>query len=148
MPQKRDTSGRFTANPSRKREKARRRRSSAGRGISGTRVTTVGAVGGGDLGAAANIIADGARQLASWSEQIPGAISVEVSGNTATISCAVGPAYPNEVAGVRHPTFGHEPWMTNEHRPFLGPAADARSGDAMARYADKIDGWARKAGYR
>jgi hypothetical protein len=151
MAQKRDSRGRFTGSPHRQREQQRRRRSSGGRSIGdfGSRVTTLGAVGGGgDLGAAANIIADRARGLASgWSEQIPGAIGVEVSGKVATISCQVGPAYPNEVAGVRHPTFGHDPWVTNEHRPFLGPAADQASGKAMARYAKKIDGWARKAGF-
>jgi hypothetical protein len=119
-----------------------------------SRVTTLGAVGGGDLAAAANIIADAARDLAgAWSATIPGAIKVEVHGNTAIISCAAGPAYPNEVAGVRHPVFGptakrkDPPWVTNKHRPFLGPAADARAGAAMARYAQKIDKMCRKAGF-
>jgi len=114
------------------------------------RVTTAGAlgVGSGDLAAAAQIIADGARELAAWSKQIPPAISVEASASMATISCQVGPAYPNEVAGVRHPTFGHDPWVTNQHRPFLGPAADAKADAAMRRYAGKIDKWAKNAGFR
>jgi hypothetical protein len=102
---------------------------------------------GGDLGAAAGIVADQARELAGWSRRIPADIRVEVHGNLATISSSVGPAYPNEIAGVRHPTFGHDPWVTNQHRPFLAPAADAGADKAMARYAQKIDGWARKAGY-
>jgi len=117
------------------------------------RVAAAGALstGGGDLGAAAGIIADKARELAMpWSREIPPAIRVKVHGNVAEISCQVGPAYPNEIEGVRHPVFGNReiPWVTNEHRPFLAPAADASADAAMRRYADKIDGWARKAGYR
>ena len=62
---------------------------------------------------------------------------------------------PNEVAGVRHPVFGgrgtkrpHAPWVTNQHRPFLAPAAD-QSGDAAAeKFAQVIDDWAIKAGFR
>jgi hypothetical protein len=106
--------------------------------------------GGGDLGAAAAIIAAAARTLAArWSRQVPAAIGVSVSGNVATISCDAPPAYPNEVEGVRHPVYGNpDAWVTNAHRPFLEPAADAAADAAMARYADKIDGWARRAGYR
>lgn len=130
---------------------ARRRRPRRSAGTEfGVRFTTTGALGipAGDLGAAAGIIADGARELAAWSAKIPPAIEVEVSGSTATISCQAGPAYPNEVAGVRHPTFGHKPWVTNQHRPFLGPAADTRSDAAMQRYAQKIDRWCKDAGFR
>jgi len=132
----------------------RRKRPRKPRDDHSTRVTTLGALGmsgaaGGDLGAAADIIAGKARELASgWSRQVPGSIRVDVSGQTATISSQVGPAYPNEVAGVRHPTFGHEPWVTNQHRPFLGPAADAAGDQAMNRYAQKIDKWAKQAGFR
>jgi hypothetical protein len=166
MPQKRDSGGRFTANPSKRREQERRRKST---GVHGThyqkwmskqatittRVAVTGAMSaGGDLGAAAGIVAEKAREMASgWSRQIPPAIRVQVRGNVAEISCQVGPAYPNEIEGVRHPVFGPTPdnpdpdWVTNEHRPFLAPAADAGSDQAMARYAQKIDGWARKAGY-
>lgn len=148
----------------------RRRRSSRSRSVAGgstykramssqssvtVRTALTGALGGGgDLGAAARIIADKAREIAGgWSSQIPPAISVEVSGNTAEISCQAPPAYPNEIEGVRHPVFARGPdhrdwtWVTNEFRPFLAPAADAASDAAMARYAQKIDGWARKAGY-
>jgi hypothetical protein len=117
------------------------------------RVTTTGATGGGgaDLGAAAQVIADRAKVLAAaWSQSVPPRIKVSVSGNVATISCDAPPAYPNEVEGVRHPVFGrrNEPWVTNEHRPFLDPAADAGADEAMARYAKKVDAMCRKAGYR
>lgn len=131
----------------------RRKRRRKPRDDHSTRVTTLGALGmsgaaGGDLGAAADIIADKARELAGWSHRVPGSIRVDVSGQTATISSQVGPAYPNEVAGVRHPTFGHSPWKTNQHRPFLSPAADAAGDQAMNRYAQKIDKWAKQAGFR
>ena len=113
-----------------------------------TRVTTVGAVGGGDLAAAANIIADGARELAgSWSAKIPPSISVEVHGKTATISADAPNARPAELR-LRHPLFGdREHWYGPPGAPFLAPAADARAGAAMARYSKKIDRMCRKAGF-
>lgn len=114
----------------------------------GTTFTTTGAVGGGDLAAAAGIIADGARaNAAGFSKQIPPSVKVSVSGNTATIESGVGPAYPNEVDHVRHPVFGHDVWVTNAHRPFLAPAADKLAGAAMARYAKKVDRMCRQAGF-
>jgi hypothetical protein len=129
----------------------RRKRPRRPRDDHSVRATTLGALtgrGGGDLGAAANIIAARAREIAAgWSRQIPGSIGVSVAGNTAEISCQVGPAYPNEVAGVRHPTFGHDPWVTNQHRPFLEPAAEEASDKAMARYAQKVDRWCKDAGF-
>lgn len=105
---------------------------------------------GDDLGAAANLIADEARRLSSeWAKtgSVPDSISVEVDGDTAIIYSDAGAAYPNEVAGVRHPTFGHRPWKTNEHRPFLGPAMDAKADDAAKRYAEKLDRLLAKAGF-
>jgi len=120
--------------------------------MAATQLTTAGAVGGGDLRAAAEEIAKGARELAAWSKQIPPDITVAVAGNTATISCEVGPAYPNET-GSRHPVFARGPdpkawtWVAGNLRPFLGPAADARAGAAMARYAQKIDRMCRQAGF-
>lgn len=112
-------------------------------------ITVGGGTGGKDLQAAAETIAERARDLAGrWSAQIPGRIRVEVRGRVAVISCDAPPAYPNEVRGVRHPTFGHDPWKTNKYRPFLGPAAEDRASAALARYADKIDQMARKHGFR
>jgi hypothetical protein len=117
--------------------------------------TTTGVLGGGDLAAAAQIVADEAKRMAAvWSRQIPRRISTSVNGNVATISCDAPPAYPNEIEGVRHPVFGgrgtkrpRAPWVRNQHRPFLGPAADAKADAAMRRYADKIDKLARAAGF-
>lgn len=114
-----------------------------------SRVTTSGAVGGGDLGAAAGIIADKARELAgAWSRKIPPSISVSVSGRVATITADAPDARPAELR-LRHPLFGNrEYWYGPPGEPFLAPAADAAGDAAMTRYAKKIDGWARKAGYR
>lgn len=116
--------------------------------MAGEKLTTLGAVGGGDLRAAAEEIADGARALAGWSKQIPGRITVTVAGNTAVISCDAPPAYPAETR-ARHPLFGDRAhWYPPPGEPFLGPAADARAGAAMARYARKIDRMCRQAGFK
>ena len=129
--------------------RARPRNPSGPRQVS--RVTTTGALGtrGADLAAAAGIIADAARELASaWSRTVPPSISVEVSGRVATISADAPAARPNELA-LKHPLFGdREHWYGPNDRPFLRPAADSRADAAMARYAQKIDRWARAAGYR
>lgn len=118
--------------------------------VPGERSSTVGAVGGGSLGDAAEEIAEGARALAMGHglHETAAGIGVAVMGSTAEISCETPAAYPNEVAGVRHPTFGHDPWVTNRHRPFLGPAADQRAGAAMAKYADKVDKMCRARGFK
>ena len=114
------------------------------------RTTTTGFLGGGgdDLAAAAGIVADAARGLASaWSVQIPADISVRVSGNVATISSDVGPAYPGETR-ARHPLFGNrEYWYGPPGEPFLRPAADSKADAAMQRYAQKADTLARAAGF-
>lgn len=130
------------------------RRKSAPRGPRTlSRVTSLGTLNvGGDLGAAAAIIADRARELASsWSVQVPPSISVSVAGRVATISADAPPARPNEL-NLRHPVFARGPrdewtWVSGNDRPFLAPAADSASDAAMQRYAKKIDGWARKAGF-
>lgn len=134
-----------------------------GRGGVGT--TTTGALGTSDLRGAAEVIASGARDLASrWSRRVPGSISVSVDGRVATITADAPPAYPNEVKGVRHPVYGSRArelraiaegkghgrgwtWVTNQWRPFLAPAADAKADQAMLRYAQKIDRMARAAGF-
>jgi len=114
----------------------------------GTRLSTLGGVGGGDLKAAAEIIAAQAEaNAAAWSKQIPGSIRVEVEARVATISTEAPPAYPAETR-ARHPLFGdREHWYGPPGEPFLGPAADERAGAAMARYAQKIDRLARDAGF-
>lgn len=104
---------------------------------------------GDDLGQAAEVIADEARRLAGgWSSSIPDSITVEVNGDKAVIYTDADAAYPNEVEGVYHWTFGHRPKVKNEHRPFLAPAADAKADGAMERYAKKFDRMLAKAGFK
>jgi len=129
----------------------RRKRPRRPRDDHSVRVTTTGALGiaSGDLGAAAAIIADGARALAAaWSRKIPPSISVSVSGQVAEITATAPDAYPAETR-AKHPLFGNrDHWYGPPGEPFLAPAADARADAAMRRYADKIDRWARDAGFR
>lgn len=118
--------------------------------VAGSSATTLGAVGGGDLGAAAEEIAAGARMLASaWAKTgaTVASVRVEVAGNTAVISADSGAAYPAETRAM-HPLFGRRRhWYGPPGERFLGPAADARAGAAMARYAQKIDRLCREAGF-
>ena len=106
--------------------------------------------GGDDLGQAAQVIADEAARIAraNGMPETADSITVEVSGTTATIYSDAPAAYPNEVPGVFHPTYGHRPWVLNQHRPFLGPAADAKASDAMDRFARKYDRLLAKAGFK
>jgi len=105
---------------------------------------------------AAKVIADRAKSNAGgWSARIPPSIKVSGSYPDVTIRASAPPAYPNEIPGGRHPVFGgrgtrrpHAPWVTNEHRPFLGPAADQRANEAAEKFAVIIDDWAIKAGFR
>jgi hypothetical protein len=111
---------------------------------------TVGSVGGGDLAAAAEEIANGARMLAgTWAKTgaVVDSIRVEVAGDTALIIADAGAAYPAETR-ARHPLFGdRKHWYGPPGEPFMGPAADQRAGAAMARYANRIDALCRKAGF-
>lgn len=118
------------------------------RGPTGVRTTTTGGVGGGRLAEAAAEIASAARELAAaWSVQIPPSIRVDALEHVAEISSQAGPAYPGETR-ARHPLYGNRRfWYGPPGAPFLGPAADARAGAAMAKYAKKIDDMARKAGF-
>lgn len=112
---------------------------------------------GDDLEAAANIIAEEAARIARGNgmPETADSISVHADGDTAIIYSDAPAAYPNEVEGVRHPVFGgrgtsrpRAPWVTNEHRPFLGPAMDNKAGDAAKRYAEKLDRMLAKAGFK
>lgn len=106
---------------------------------------TTGSVGGGELLDAAEEIADGARENASWSRSIPPSIRTEQHDeNHVDIVADADPAYPNET-GSRHPVFARGPdrakwtWVKGNNRPFLAPAAEQRAGAALAKYAKKVD---------
>jgi len=101
-----------------------------------------------DLRAAAELIADDAKDLAgSWSRKIPPTIETSIDGLVATVSASAPNARPAELR-LRHPLFrDRHHWYGPPGEPFLAPAADARANAAMARYAQKIDRWAREAGF-
>jgi hypothetical protein len=93
-------------------------------------------------------------KAAEWSEQIPPAIKVGGGRTGVSLKCKVGPAYPNEVPGVRHPVFGgpgtsrpDAPWVNNENRPFFAPAADEGAEGAAEIVATVINAWATEFGY-
>lgn len=122
--------------------------------------TAGGGGGGGDLGRrlreAAQVIADQAKENASgWSARIPPSITVSGGGTGVSILSDAPSAYPNEVAGVRHPVFGGRgtrrpkaPWVLNQHRPFLAPAADQRGDEAAEKFSKVLDDWAKEHGYK
>jgi hypothetical protein len=138
-----------------------RRRAQARGGHGGSSGGGGGAGGGGaldDLGRrlreAAEVIAEQARENASWSHRIPPSITVSGGAGGVSIMSDAPPAYPNEVDGVRHPVFGgrgtsrpEAPWVKNEFRPFLAPAADQRIDEAAEKFAQVIDDWAKEHGY-
>lgn len=71
-----------------------------------------------------------ARALSSWSTRIPGSIHVAAAGDTAFVK-AGGASAPHasvfEHGGspgtFHHPTYGHEPVVPQQARPFLAPSA-------------------------
>ena len=90
------------------------------------------------------------RANAAWSEKIPP--SVKVGGGRSGVVVRAGSraapnAYPNEIEGVQHPVFGHPPWVTNKHRPFMGPAAEEGAEGAAEIVARVIEDWARDYGF-
>jgi len=106
---------------------------------------TSGSVGGGELVDAAEEIADGARENASWSRTIPPNIRTEEHDeNHVDIVSDADPAYPNET-GSRHPVFARGPdrakwtWTKGNNRPFLAPAVEQRAGPALAKFAKRVD---------
>ena len=125
------------------------RRSRAPRVAGGQWATTVGAVGGGELVQAAEEIADGARENASWSTSIPPNIRTEQQSDTVvSVVADAGPAYPGETR-ARHPLFGNRKhWYGPPGRPFLAPAAESRADAAIGKFAQVIDRIAGEAGFR
>ena len=117
-----------------------------------------GAGDGSDLGRrlreAAQVIADQAKENAGWSARIPPSIRVSGGAGGVSIVSDAPPAYPNEIPGVRHPVFGGRgtsrpkaPWVLNQHRPFMAPAADERIDEAAEKFAQVIDDWCEERGY-
>jgi hypothetical protein len=110
--------------------------------------TTTGAAGGGRLEEAAEEIADGARENAQWSRTVPASVGVEMQGDSLAVVYADAPAaYPAETR-ARHPLFGNRRhWYGPPGERFLLPAVEQRAGDAMAKYAQKVDDMCRERGF-
>lgn len=89
------------------------------------------------------IVATEARGNASWSSRIPGAISTSVTfaatarfGGTVRVDSVAAPhARPYEGmsgnATFRHPVFGGPAWVSENTRPFLKPAGQAKTPEAV-----------------
>lgn len=98
------------------------------------------------LRAAGQVVADDAKQRASFSTRIPGSIKVRVArGNVKVV--AGGPAAPNAAplenkgrAGkFRHPVFGdRERWVDQPARPFLAPALEAHREEVAKAIEDAV----------
>jgi hypothetical protein len=87
----------------------------------------------------AELVAVAARGLSSWSSRIPGSIRIAGTGDSAVVVAGGGsaPHAPVFEHGGRpgtfvHPVYGHQPWVPQQARPFLAPAAEA-SGPAIDR---------------
>lgn len=132
------------------RRRSRRRSTPAGPPRLGKGTYRADLTAGDDLGQAAQVVAGEAARIARGNgmPETAASISVEVRGDVATVYSDAPAAYPNEVEGVKHPTYGHRPWVLNQHRPFLGPAADAKASAAMERFARKYDRLLAKAGFK
>lgn len=129
--------------------------------MAGTYQATTGSVGGGELGDAAEEIAQDARKRSlEWSGTVAESMAIEGDDKKMTVSFDAPAAYPNET-GSRHPLFAdsdkpRSTWTWTDkfgrgfsnHRPFLAPAADSRAGAAMAKYAKKIDRLCRDRGFK
>jgi hypothetical protein len=107
---------------------------------------------------AARPVAETAKRNASWSTRIPGAISVGTSrsqrlpGATIKVSKSVPHARLYEFgangATFRHQTYGHDPWVVENVRPFIAPAI-AQHAESFAKALDKaVSKAAAAAGFR
>lgn len=99
---------------------------------------------------AGDAIADKARQNASWSTRIPGAISVSPNfsasgGVTVRVNSQTAPharPYEGRSSGggiFRHPVFGnYQNWVPEQTRPFLKPAVESEADKAKALIATAV----------
>ena len=78
----------------------------------------------------AQVAATAARGFASWSSRIPGSIHIDSLGNTVLVRAGGAKAphaavfeHGGEPGVFHHPTYAHAPWVPQQARPFLAPAA-------------------------
>lgn len=108
---------------------------------------------------AAQVVAADARQRASWSTRIPGAIKVQVSRSRSRPGAQI--VVPKHLPharlyefgadrrGFRHPVFGHmDRWVQEARRPFIVPAMRAHRDAFLAAAGKAVDAAAREAGFK
>lgn len=105
-------------------------------------------------------IVPAARQNASWSSRIPGAIkptvgTTKIGARVASRQAPHGRAYEGLAKGVRsnasfrHPVFGNrDVWVSQRTRPYLQPAFDDNAGEATKAAEEAIEKAARAAGFK
>jgi len=103
------------------------------------------------LKTAGGIVAVEAAARASWSETIPGSIRVQTAGTTVKVTAGKGLSSPiatlyengGEPGSWRHPVWGNtDNWVSQQARPFLAPALEAKSEEVAAAAGDAIaEGW-------
>lgn len=94
-----------------------------------------------ELPAAGQRLLRASQAGASWSSRIPGAHYLRTSlaqsggGVSVGVDATAAPharAYEGLTQGgsrgfFRHPTYGHDPWVSQDTRPFLRPAIEAEA---------------------
>lgn len=93
-----------------------------------------------------DIVANQAKQNASWSSRIPGSIKSRATQRQASVR-AGGPNAPHaapfehrgQPGSFRHPVFGHrDRWVAQQARPFLRLALQQRNADIVDGMAQAI----------
>src|SRR5580765_3945750 len=92
------------------------------------------------------LVAVDAKQNAAWSSRIPATIKARRRARSVTVvaggeSAPHAPAYENKGRGgtFRHPVYGHDVWVQQQARPFLGPAAEADLEKGLAIIVAEVD---------
>ncbi len=82
------------------------------------------------LKAGARVAETAAKGFSSWSSRIPGSIHIDSAGNTVIVRAGGSKAphaavfeHGGEPGVFHHPTYGHQPYVPQQARPFLAPAA-------------------------
>lgn len=110
---------------------------------------------------AAEVIADRARELSSWSEMIPRTIHTETMHGVDGVKVVAGGVMAPyaitfeapDAKNWRHPVFATGPrdtwdWVAQEPRRFLKPAAEEELGDAAKVLSGVVDDWLIPRGFR
>ncbi len=78
----------------------------------------------------AQVAATAARGFSSWSSRIPGSIHIDSAGELVLVRAGGANAphasvfeHGGEPGIFHHPTYGHGPYVPQQARPFLAPAA-------------------------